>query len=192
MAFIGYGRVSTRDQDAALQRTALTDAGCSKVFEETGSGKTTEGREQFAALLDYAREGDVIVVWKVDRFARSVIDLILTVDDLQKRGIGFKVLTGALSNVDTTTPDGRLFLTMVGGFAEFERSLIVERTRAGLAAAKAEGRVGGRPKAIDDDKAAAIRARRDKGESPRAIAQALGVGKSTVYRLLAEDEALAA
>jgi DNA invertase Pin-like site-specific DNA recombinase len=187
---IGYARVSTADQDHQLQIDALTGAGVEArdIFKDTGSGKSTEGRPRLKAALEYAQGGDVLIVWKVDRLARSVVDLINTVDGLAKHGIGFKVLTGALSGIDTTTPDGRLFLTIVGGMAEFERSLIKERTLAGLRAAKDDGRVLGRPRAVDEDKTAIILARRAKGESPTQIAKALGIGRSTVYRALAAVE----
>lgn len=181
---LGYARVSTGSQDTQLQLDALAAAGCERVFEDTASGKSTDGRPQLAALLDYAREGDVIVVWKVDRLARSVVDLITTIDALAKRGVGFKVLTGALSGIDTTTAEGRLFLTIVGGMAEFERELIRERVQAGLVAAREQGRVGGRPRALDRDQIAAVHARRAAGETPTQIARAMGVHRATVYRLI--------
>lgn len=187
---IGYARVSTDEQDHRLQLDALTAAGVAArdIFRDTGSGKSTEGRPRLAAALDYLQSGDVLVVWKVDRLARSVVDLITIIDALAKRGVGFKVLTGALSGIDTTTPEGRLFLTIVGGMAEFERELMRERTKAGVAAAKANGKRLGRPAAIDDDKLAAILARKAKGQSASDIAKALGVGRSTVYRALTEAE----
>lgn len=183
-ALIGYARVSTGDQDAQLQLDALKAAGCVKVFTDTASGKSTNGRPELAKTMEYLRPGDALVVWKLDRFARSLIDLVTTVDALAARGVGFKVLTGALANIDPQTPDGRLMLQVIGAMAEFERSLIVERTRAGLATARAEGRVGGRPTVIDEDKLAAARARRDKGESVTSIAKALGVSRATLYRHL--------
>lgn len=186
-ALIGYGRVSTDAQNTALQLAALNAAGCLKVFEEKASARSRDGRPQLAAALEYARPGDTIVCWKVDRIARSVVDLITIVDDLAKRGIGFKVLTGALAGIDTTTPDGRLFLTIIGGMAEFERSLIQERTREGLDAARAAGRVGGRPSVVTGDVLAAVKARQAKGESVPEIARALGIGKSSLYRALAAE-----
>jgi DNA invertase Pin-like site-specific DNA recombinase len=182
---IGYQRVSTDDQDAQLQDDALTAAGCARIFTDTASGKNLD-RPELTAALDYLRPGDTLVVWKLDRFARSLIDLVTTVDKLRDRGVGFKVLTGALANIDTNTPDGRLMLQVIGAMAEFERSLIVERTRAGLAAARAQGRVGGRRPAIDADKLAAAKARRAKGESVTRIAEALNVGRATLYRALGE------
>ncbi|MEV7924253.1 recombinase family protein [Kitasatospora sp. NPDC088779] len=184
---IGYARVSTDDQEAQLQHDALTDAGCARIFTDTASGKNTD-RPELAAVLDYLRPGDTLCVWKLDRFARSLIDLVTMVDALSARGIGFKVLTGALASIDPNTPDGRLMLQVVGAMAEFERSLIKDRTRAGLEAAKAQGRTGGRPAVMDADKVAAAMARKAKGESVSAIAKALGVSRATLYRALADSE----
>jgi DNA invertase Pin-like site-specific DNA recombinase len=182
---IGYARVSTDDQDAQLQDDALTAAGCSRIFTDKASGKNMD-RPELTAALDYLRPGDTLVVWKLDRFARSLIDLVTTVDALRAREIGFKVLTGALANIDTNTPDGRLMLQVIGAMAEFERELIKDRTRAGLAAAKAQGRTGGRPAVMDADKLAVARARRGDGQSVTAIAKALGVSRATLYRALGE------
>ncbi len=184
---IGYARVSTDDQEAQLQLDALTDAGCSRVFTDKASGKTTD-RPELAAVLDYVRPGDTLCVWKLDRFARSLIDLVSMVDALSAQGIGFKVLTGALASIDPNTPDGRLMLQVVGAMAEFERSLIKERTQAGLHAAKAQGRTGGRPTVISDDKLTIARARKAKGESVTAIAKTLGISRATLYRHLEDGE----
>ncbi|MFB0626075.1 recombinase family protein [Streptomyces sp. AB3(2024)] len=182
---IGYARVSTDDQEALLQHDALTLAGCARIFTDKASGKNTD-RPELTAALDYLRPGDTLCVWKLDRFARSLIDLVTLVDSLTVRGIGFKVLTGALASIDPNTPDGRLMLQVVGAMAEFERSLIKDRTRAGLDAARAQGRTGGRPAVMDADKLAAAKARRDKGESVTAIAKALGVSRATLYRALSD------
>ncbi|MCX4781111.1 recombinase family protein [Streptomyces sp. NBC_01264] len=184
---IGYARVSTDDQEAQLQHDALTEAGCARIFTDKASGKNTD-RPELTAALDYARPGDTLCVWKLDRFARSLIDLVTLVDSLAARGIGFKVLTGALASIDPNTPDGRLMLQVVGAMAEFERSLIKDRTRAGLDAARAQGRVGGRPAVMDADKLAAAKARKAKGESVTAIAKALGVSRATLYRALDESK----
>jgi DNA invertase Pin-like site-specific DNA recombinase len=184
---VGYARVSTDDQEAQLQTDALTAAGCRRIFTDKASGKNTN-RPELAAALDYLREGDSLCVWKLDRFARSLIDLVTMVDALAARGVGFKVLTGAMASIDPNTPDGRLMLQVVGAMAEFERSLIKDRTRAGLAAARAQGRVGGRPRALDDDKLAIFRDRRAKGESITAIAEALKVSRATLYRQLDEEK----
>ncbi|MFF1648148.1 recombinase family protein [Streptomyces sp. NPDC058240] len=184
---IGYARVSGDDQEAQLQLDALKEAGCARVFTDKASGKNTE-RPELTAVLDYVRPGDTLCVWKLDRFARSLIDLVNMVDALAARGIGFKVLTGALASIDPNSPDGRLMLQVVGAMAEFERSLIQERTRAGLDAAKAQGRTGGRPVVMDADKLAAAKARRAKGESVTAVAKAVGVSRATLYRALADTE----
>ncbi|MET7687222.1 recombinase family protein [Streptomyces sp. NPDC005483] len=181
MALIGYARVSTDDQEAQMQIDALKAAGCSRIFVDKASGKSMD-RPELAKAQDYMREGDSLCVWKLDRFARSLIDLVTTVDALRGRGIGFKVLTGALANIDSSTPDGRLMLQVIGAMAEFERSLIVERTKAGLAAAKAQGRTGGRPTVITEDLLTVAKARKAKGESVAAIAKALGVSRATLYR----------
>lgn len=183
---IGYARVSTDDQEAQLQRDALTATGCARIFEDRASGKNTD-RPELRSALDYARAGDTLCVWKLDRFARSLIDLVTMVDTLRERGIGFKVLTGALANIDPSTADGRLMLQVVGAMAEFERSLIMERTRAGLDAAKAQGRTGGRPSVVNEDVLTVARARKAKGESVSAIAKALGVSRATLYRHLGDD-----
>lgn len=183
---IGYARVSTDAQEAQLQLDALEVAGCSRTFIDKASGKNTE-RPELKAALDYLRGGDSLCVWKLDRFARSLIDLVAMVDGLTERGIGFKVLTGALANIDPNTPDGRLMLQVIGAMAEFERSLIRERTKAGLEAAKAQGRTGGRPTVITDDMLTVAKARKRKGESVSAIAKALGVSRATLYRYLDES-----
>ncbi|MFZ3499824.1 recombinase family protein [Streptomyces sp. 5.8] len=183
---IGYARVSTDSQEAQLQLDALEVAGCSRTFIDKASGKNTE-RPELKAALDYLRDGDSLCVWKLDRFARSLIDLVAMVDGLAERGIGFKVLTGALANIDPNTPDGRLMLQVIGAMAEFERSLIRERTKAGLEAAKAQGRTGGRPTVITDDMLTVAKARKRKGESVSAIAKALGVSRATLYRYLDES-----
>ncbi|CAM5487483.1 DNA-invertase hin [Streptomyces avidinii] len=184
---IGYARVSTDDQEAQLQHDALTAAGCARVFTDKASGKNTD-RPELMAVLDYVRPGDTLCVWKLDRFARSLIDLVNMVDALAARGVGFKVLTGALASIDPNTPDGRLMLQVVGAMAEFERSLIKDRTRAGLDAARAQGRVGGRPAVMDADKLAAAKARKAQGESVTAIAKALKVSRATLYRALDESK----
>jgi DNA invertase Pin-like site-specific DNA recombinase len=136
---IGYASVSTDDQDSALQRDALTKAGCEKIFDEIMSGARAD-RPQLRAVLDFARKGDVLVVWKLDRLARSLTQLITTVEQMEKRGVGFKSLT---ETIGATSAGGRLIFRIFGALAEFERAIIRERTRAGLLAAKARGRVGG-------------------------------------------------
>jgi Resolvase, N terminal domain len=142
---IGYARVSTDGQDHALQLDALRAAGCDKVFVETASGTRTD-RPELAKALDQARKGDVLVVWRLDRLARSLRHLIDIADDLNRRGVALKSIT---ENIDTTTPSGRFMFNILGALSSMEREIIVERTRAGLVAAAARGRRGGRPAALD-------------------------------------------
>jgi DNA invertase Pin-like site-specific DNA recombinase len=178
---IGYARVSTQEQNLTLQRDALERAGCERIFVEKASGAQRE-RPQLAAAVDYMRPGDTLVVWKLDRLARSLKQLIDTVEGLGRRDIGLRSLTEA---IDTGTSGGRLIFHVFGALAEFERSIIRERTRAGLAAARARGRVGGRPPALTAADLAAARAL--LGDPEITVAQAakrLGVASSTLYRHL--------
>ena len=174
---IGYMRVSTADQDLALQRDALTAAGCEKICEDVISGAATE-RPGLKDALEYVREGDVLVVWKLDRFGRSLAHLIETVTALEQRGVGFRSITEA---IDTTTPGGRLVFHLFGALGQFERDLIRERTRAGLAAAAARGRKGGRKPAVDAEKLARARSMVAKGLTVREAAIRLKVGKTALY-----------
>src|SRR5689334_2244377 len=142
MHLIGYARVSTSEQNLGLQLDALKEAGCRRVFEETASGGA-KARPRLREALEFLRPGDTLVVWKLDRLARSLQQLIETIEELHKRGCGFRSLTEA---IDTTTAGGRLIFHIFGALAEFERGIIRERTLAGLEAARARGRKGGRPK----------------------------------------------
>jgi len=175
---IGYARVSTHDQNANLQRDALEAAGCARVFVETSSG-IARRRPELRAALRHAARGDVIVVWKLDRLARSMLQLIELVRSLDERGVGFVSLT---ENIDTTTPAGRLVLHIFGALAEFERSIIIERTKAGLEAARQRGRVGGRPRKLSDaDQTRARELLEHTTARPADIARELGVSISTLY-----------
>lgn len=177
----GYARVSTFDQDPALQLDALEAAGCARIFTDTVSGKL-ERRPQLDKLLEVVLPGDVIVVWRLDRLGRSLKHLVDLLADLGGRGVQFRSLTEA---IDTTTASGKLLFNIMGSLAEFERALIVERTHAGLAAARARGRQGGRPRKVDDAKRDLIRKLYDSQEhSVDAIARMVGVGRTTVYRAL--------
>lgn len=179
---VGYARVSTLDQNPALQIDALTASGCERVFTEKASG-ANRNRPELKAALDYIRAGDTLVVWKLDRLARSTRQLIETAEDLASRGIGLKVLDQAV--IDTTTPGGRLIYQIFGAFAEFERALTLERTRAGLAAARARGRVGGRPPALGPAEIRRAKAMlADPMISVGEVAQQLGTTTSTLYRHL--------
>jgi len=144
-------------------------------------------RQGLAAALDYLRPGDTLVVWKLDRLGRSVKEVLTIADDLHARGVGVKILTGKLSGSYSPHGEGKFFFTMMAAFAELERDIIHERTMAGLKAARAQGRVGGRPTVMDPDKLAAARARRALGESPTQIAKALGVSRASVYRHLGDE-----
>lgn len=176
---VGYARVSTQDQRPELQLDALGAVGCEKVFEEKASGAQRE-RPQLIAALDYLRLGDTLVVWKLDRLARSLKQLIETVELLESKGIGFRSLT---ESIDTTTPGGRLIFHIFAALAEFERNIIRERTTAGLNAARARGRVGGRPKSLSEADISAARALlSDPAITIRQIAKRLGVSVSTLYK----------
>jgi len=189
---IGLARVSTDPQDAQLQHDALTDAGCGRIYaEKVSTRKAAAGRPGLAAALDYLRSGDTLVVWKLDRLGRSVKEVLIIADDLHERGIGVRILTGKLSGTYCPTGEGKFFFTMMAAFAELERDIIHERTMAGLAAARARGRNGGRPTVMGEDKLAAAKARRARGESPTQIAKALGVSRASVYRHLSADNAQA-
>jgi DNA invertase Pin-like site-specific DNA recombinase len=180
MAAVGYARVSTADQDLALQLDALAAAGCAKVFEDRASGARAD-RPGLRAALDYAREGDVLVTWKLDRLGRSLPHLIETVAGLERRGVGFRSLTEA---IDTTTPGGRLVFHLFAALGQFERDLISERTRAGLVAAAARGRRGGRQPVVTAEKLRRAQDLVAKGLSIRDAAVRLKVGKTALYEAL--------
>lgn len=183
-SLVGYARVSTSDQELALQLDALAAAGCPRVFTEHASG-TKADRPELARALDYVRPGDVLTVWKLDRLGRSLPHLIETVGALEERGIGFRSLQ---ESIDTTSPAGRLVFHIFCALAQFERDLIRERTMAGLEAARARGRRGGRPIVMTPEKIAAARGLYNAGELTVAqIAATLGVSRASVYRSLAAD-----
>ena len=183
---IGYARVSTGDQEASLQEDALKAAGCLKVFIEQASGSKAS-RPQLDRMLDQLRPGDVVVVWRLDRLGRSLKNLIALVEGLADREVGFRSLS---ESIDTTTANGKLFFAIMGALAEFERDLIRERTRAGLAAARARGRVGGRPSVMNVKKIDKARKLYDSRQHTVAeIAEMLNVSVATVYRHLNSSEA---
>lgn len=185
---VGYARVSTQDQDPALQLDALRKAVCEKIFTEKASGAQRD-RPELEAATGYMRKGDTLVVWKLDRLARSVKQLIETVEALGEQGIGFRSLTEA---IDTTTNGGRLVFHIFAALAEFERSIIRERTIAGLEAARARGRKGGRPPALSaKDLAVAKALLRDPEITVSEIARRLGVVPSTLYRHLPKARSVA-
>jgi DNA invertase Pin-like site-specific DNA recombinase len=182
---IGYARVSTDDQNLGLQLDALEAAGCHKIFRDEGmSGATTDRRELNCALGMLA-SGDVLVVWKLDRLGRSLAHLMRVVAHLQAEGIGFRSLSEA---IDTTTASGRLLFHVVGAIAEFERSLISERTSAGMAAAKARGQHLGRERKMTEDDSRWAEHMIGSGiMTPRGAATHLGVSISTLYRAIRRD-----
>src|SRR5438309_11667183 len=175
---IGYARISTDEQTLALQEDALHQAGCERLFRDVASGAKAE-RPGLSKALEQLRAGDTLVVWRLDRLGRSLRHLIDTLTALDTRGVGFKSLT---EQIDTTTPGGKLIFHVFGALAEFERDLIRERTNAGLAAARARGKKGGRPKAMDQKKAELARKLyRDETNTIDDILQILNIGKTTFY-----------
>lgn len=188
MAIIGYARVSTDDQNLALQIDALKRSGCTRIFEEVASGARRD-RPQLHDSLQYLVRGDTLVVWKLDRLARSLNHLIETIEYLHGQGCGFRSLT---ESIDTTTAGGRLIFHIFGALAEFERSIIRERTIAGLAAARARGRKGGRPKAMNQQNLAVAQALiRDGVLTVRDVAKQVGVSPATLYKYIGGAESVA-
>ncbi len=177
---IGYTRVSKREQHEGLQEDALKEAGCEKFFMDKISGAKFE-REGLNAALAFARSGDTLVVWKLDRLGRSLKNLIETVNTLKERGVEFVSLT---EKIDTTTPGGKLIFHLMGALAEFERDLTRERTSAGLEAARARGRKGGRPKALKTAAKVALAQvmAADKSRPIKDICEVLGISRTTLYR----------
>jgi DNA invertase Pin-like site-specific DNA recombinase len=180
---IGYARVSTQDQTLDLQTDALTRAGCEKLFTDTASGAKAE-RPGLQAAMNHLRAGDTLAVWRLDRLGRTLKQLIATVTELNERGIGFKSLQ---ENIDTTTSGGKLIFHIFGALAEFEREVIRERTNAGLQAARARGRFGGRQsiQSLDPKKMAlAKQPHADRSMPVQEISDTLHIGRSTLYRYL--------
>jgi DNA invertase Pin-like site-specific DNA recombinase len=180
MAIIGYARVSSTGQSLDVQLEQLEAAGCERVFKETRSGTTTDGREQLELALSYARDGDVFVVTRLDRLARSISDLRQIVDTLSAKGVQFKALQQGA--IDTTTSNGRLMLNLLAAFAEFETDLRKERQREGIEKAKKEGRYTGRKPSVP---IAEVKELHGAGVGPAEIARRLKIGRASVYRALA-------
>jgi DNA invertase Pin-like site-specific DNA recombinase len=177
---VGYGRVSSSGQSLDLQLEALEQAGCEKVFAEKVSGRSTKDREQLAMALDFARDGDTIIVTRLDRLARSVGDLHQIIEKLAAKGVGFKCLNQ--SGVDTDSSTGKLMLSILGAVAQFENDIRRERQMEGIAKAKLNGKYRGRKPSVDPVK---VRALRDQGMGPVMIARELKIGRASVYRALA-------
>lgn len=184
---VGYVRVSRNEQNPEMQRSELEASGCERIFDERISSRK-ESRPQLEAALDYCREGDRLVVWKLDRLGRSIKELIELVNSLEERGVEFKSLRESL---DTSTPGGKLVFHVFASMAEFERDVIRERTMAGLEAARARGRKGGRKPVMDEKKIAlASKLMRDREMPISEVSDAVGVSKATIYRYLKPDGTL--
>lgn len=184
----GYARISTSDQNLSLQEDALKSEGCERIYKDIASGAKTE-RPGLEEALDYLREGDMLVVWKLDRLGRSVPHLIQTIKDLNERKIGFKSLQ---ENIDTTTSGGKLIFHIFSALAEFERDLIQERTRAGLKAARARGRLGGRPPLLQAHQVKKMLARYDEQKITVAeICKIFGISRPSFYNYLNKRKAAA-
>src|ERR1700730_6068943 len=185
--FIGYARVSKVDQqDTRAQVKALKEAGCKRIFEESASGGRWD-RPELHRALDQLREGDVLVVWKLDRLSRSLKDLLNILEKINDAGAGFRSLT---ESIDTTTPAGRMMLQMLGAFAEFERSMVRERTRMGLQAARERGRVGGRqPKLSAHQRSEAIKMVDSGTKSAAEVARLFRIHRSSVSRMISQARA---
>jgi DNA invertase Pin-like site-specific DNA recombinase len=182
---IGYARISTHDQTLALQQDALEKVGCEKIFTDRVSG-TKAQRIGLTEALSHLREGDTLVVWRLDRLGRSLRHLINTITELNARGVGFKSLT---ENIDTTTSGGKLVFHIFGALAEFEREIIRERTQAGLASARSRGKVGGRPKALSARQVQILRNMAADPSLPVSdICKTLGIGRTTFYRYMKAGE----
>lgn len=175
---IGYARVSPQDQNLTMQEQALTNAGCAKIYSDKATGTSTS-RPALDKALEHVREGDVLVVWKLDRLGRTVKNLIALTETLHEGGIGFRSLT---DQIDTTTPDGRFYFHIMASLAQMERELTIERTHAGLAAARAQGRLPGRKRKMTDSKIASARQLLANGTSPAEVAKNLRVSIPTLYR----------
>jgi len=182
MAVIGYARVSTQEQSLDLQTDALTAAGAIRIFTDLGVSGSKASRPGLDAAVEFMREGDVFMVWRLDRAGRSTFNVLHLIASLADRGIGFRSVTEA---IDTTTPAGRLLVTLLSALSAMEREITVERTLAGLASARARGRVGGRPRALSDIQVEQAALMFKRGMSAAEIAATFGVGRATVYRVLA-------
>ena len=181
----GYARVSTEDQNPAMQLAALKKAGCAKVFEDEVTGAIMK-RPALTRCLKTSESGDILIVWKLDRLGRSLRDLIAMLDDFKRRGVRFRSLTEA---IDTETPTGRAMWQMIGVLAELERSLIVERTRAGVKAAQKRGVKFGRRIKLTPDRMAHARKLIDQGKTPTEAAKLMAVSRATLYRALQREAA---
>ncbi|WP_444663983.1 recombinase family protein [Cellulomonas sp. CW35] len=193
MALLGYARVSTREQDPRRQVDELTRAGCERVWVDHGVSGAAASRPELDALLGYVRDGDTIVVTELSRLGRTVRQLVTLVDDLGQKGVGVRSLTQA---IDTTPGQGGglgvLLLSIFAALAELEREVLIERTKSGLEAARARGRIPGRPPVVDAERLAAARVLIDQGQSVVSVAKTLGVGRSSLYRAIERERSQSA
>lgn len=181
----GYARVSTGDQTTDLQQDALEKAGCNRIFIDVASGAKAH-RPELDHMLDLLREGDTVVVWKLDRLGRSMQNLVELINDFDTRGVQFRSLT---ESIDTSTPGGTLIFNIFGSLAQLERDLIRERTRAGLEAARARGRTGGRPSSLDEKQAKEVRRLYEsRSVTVDQIASMMRVSRTTIYRCLQKNK----
>ena len=184
---IGYGRVSTSDQNAASQQDALNEAGCDKIYLETMAG-TKKDRPELNKVLDILRSGDTLVITRLDRLGRSAVDLLNIVTTLEERGVDFEVLE---QSINTKTPEGKMLFTIISSFSEFERAIMRDRTMDGLAAARARGRLGGRPpKFTPKQKAQIVRLYND-GMHVSEIMQMFSAARPTIYKVINEMKLVA-
>lgn len=182
---IGYARVSTFDQNLDLQKDALEKAGCERVITDTASGKNAD-RPGLKSLKEILRKGDTLVVWRLDRLGRSLKDLIEWINRLEEQGVAFQSLE---ESINTSTSTGKLVFHIFGALAEFERNLIRERTRAGLESARARGRMGGRPKALDPKKRKlAVQLYHEQRLAVMEICDMMGISKPTLYEYVKESK----
>jgi DNA invertase Pin-like site-specific DNA recombinase len=178
---IGYTRISTHHQGAESQTKQLNDAGCTRIYEDVFSGRTKE-RPKLNKMMDALRKGDMVIVWKLDRLGRSLKDLIEIIEQFKSMGVHFRSLS---ENIDTTSAAGELVFHIIGAMAQFERNLISERTKAGLSAARARGKVGGRKQKLSDSDIAKAKAMTsDKSVSISEIAKHFGISRPTLYKYI--------
>lgn len=184
MTLVGYARVSTYEQDMSLQQDALLMVGCTKIYQDVATGVKAD-RPGLVDAIDYVREGDTLIVWKLDRLGRSMKHLLALITELEERKVGFRSLT---ENIDTTTSGGRLVFHLFGALAQFERDLIAERTQAGLQAARKRGHRGGRKVVVTPEKLVKARQHMAAGLTVREAAARIKVGKSALYTALKSDQ----
>lgn len=183
MALIGYMRVSTNDQSLDLQADAMRKAGVERVYADKGVSGATAERPELRKALDYCRSGDTFVVWKLDRLGRNLTHVRATIEDLNSRGVHFRSISEGLTNEGAM---GKMMIDILGTFAEFERNVMIERTQAGLAAARARGSKGGRKKILDDAKVEELRKLRNQGFTISRLAEMFRISEPSVYRYLSQ------